>query len=103
MVDTFYRYSLLKVLCRIMNNRLVEYVEISNLINHGQIGFRKSSGTTDHAFTLKRLINKYVFDNKKKLYSCSIDFKKAFDSIWHKGLFNKLEINNINGKFLDVL
>ena len=50
-----------------MNNRLVEYVEISNLINHGQIGFKKSSRTIDHVFTLKSLINKYVFDNKKKL------------------------------------
>ena len=28
--------SLLKVLCTIMNNRLVEYAEISNLINHGK-------------------------------------------------------------------
>ena len=95
--------SLLKVLCTIINNRLVEYTELSNLINHGQIGFKKSNITTDHVFTLKSLINKYVYDNKKKLYTCFIDFKKAFDSIWHKGLFNKLEINNINGKFLDLL
>ena len=29
--------SLLKVLCTIMNNRLVEYTELSNLINQGQI------------------------------------------------------------------
>ena len=86
-----------------MNNRLVEYTELSNLINQGQIRFKKSSRTTDHLFTLESLINKYVYDNKKKLYTCFVDFKKAFDSIWHKGLFNKLEINNINGKFLDLL
>jgi hypothetical protein len=94
---------IIKSLCTIMNNRLVEYTEISNLINNGQIGFKKSSRTTDHVFTLKSLINKYVYDNKNKLYTCFIDFKKAFDSIWHKGLFNKLEKNNINGKFLDLL
>ena len=29
-----------------------------NLINHGQIGFKKSS-RTDHVFTLKSLINKW--------------------------------------------
>ena len=45
--------SLLKVLCIIMNNRLVEYVEITNLINHGQIGFKKSSTTTDHIYSKK--------------------------------------------------
>ena len=76
----------LKVLCTIMNHRLVEYTELSNLINQGQIGFKKSSRTTDHVFILKSLINKYVYDNKKKLYTRFIDFKKAFDSIWHKGL-----------------
>ena len=70
--------SLLKVLCTIMNNRLVEYTELSNLINQGQIGFKKSSRTTDHVFTPKSLINKYVYDNKKKLYTCFIDFKKAW-------------------------
>ena len=45
--------SLVKVLCTIMNNRLVEYTELSNLINQGQIGCKKSSRTTDHVFTLK--------------------------------------------------
>ena len=51
-------------------------------------GWKKSSRTTDHVFTLNSLINKYVYDNKKKLYTCFADFKKALDSIWHKGLFN---------------
>ena len=32
-----------------------------------------------------------------------MDFKKAFDSIWHKALFHKLERNKINGNFLDLL
>ena len=29
--------------------------------------------------------------------------KKAFDSIWHIALFHKLETNNINGNFLELL
>ena len=33
--------SLLKVLCTMMNNRLNEYCEQTNLINNGQIGFKK--------------------------------------------------------------
>ena len=45
-----------------------EYVEISNLINQlGKLGL--NCRTTDHVFNLKSLINKYVFNNKKKLYS----------------------------------
>ena len=49
--------------------------------------------TSDHILTLKTIINKYVTDQKgKKLYSCFIDFKKAFDSVWHIGLFRKHSI-----------
>ena len=33
----------------------------------------------------------------------SIDFKKAFDSVWHEGLFRKLENKGINGNFLQVI
>ena len=95
--------SLLKVLCTMMNNRLNEYCEQTKLINIGQIGFKKKSRTSDHLLTLKSIINKYVYDDKKKVYACFVDFKKAFDSIWQKGLFHKLELNNINGNFLDLL
>ena len=49
--------------------------------------------TSDHILTLKTIINKYVTDLKgKKHYSCFIDFKKAFDSVWHIGLFRKHSI-----------
>ena len=93
--------SLLKHLCTMMNNRLDEYTEQTNLINHGQIGFKRHSRTSDHVLTLKGLINKY--DKKNKLYTCFVDFKKAFDSIWHKAMFHKLKRNKINGNFLDLL
>ena len=42
-------------------------------------------------------------DNKEKVYTCFVDFMKAFDSIWEKALFHKLESNNINGNFLELL
>ena len=34
---------------------------------------------------------------------CFVDFKKAYDLVWQKGLFAKLEALNINGSFLDLL
>ena len=37
------------------------------------------------------------------MHTCFVDFKKAFDSIWQKALFHKLESNNINGNFLELL
>ena len=32
-----------------------------------------------------------------------IDFKKAYDSVWHDGLFSKLESLNITGNFLAII
>ena len=46
----------------------------------------------------------YVGDKKgKKLYTCFVDFQKAFDSVWHDGLFRKLENKGINGNFLKLI
>ena len=87
-----------------MNDRLTSFSSKNNLINKEQIGFQKNARTSDHFLTLKTVANKYVSDKKgKKLYICFIDFKKAFDSVWHKGLFYKLESKGINGNFLRLL
>ena len=32
-----------------------------------------------------------------------IDFKKAYDSVWHDRLFSQLNSLNINGKFLEII
>ena len=95
--------ALLKVLSIMLNCRLNDFCENNNVINRGQLGFRKNNGTIDQVTTLKTIINKYVYDNKKKLYTCFVDCKKAFDSIWHEGLFYKLSKNKINGNFLDLI
>ena len=42
---------------------------------------------------------------REKLYACLLDFKKAYDSVWHDGqfLFTQLERLNIRGNFLAVI
>ena len=41
---------------------------------------------------------------RKKLYACFVDFRKAFDSLWHVGLMYKLfEHFNIGGKFYCII
>lgn len=55
-----------------------------------QWGFMPNHHTSDHIFTLTTLIKTHVHRNKNKMYSCLVDFKKAFDSIWHEGLFYRL-------------
>ena len=87
-----------------LNSRLTKYCVKQNLINKEQIGFQKNNRTSDHILTIKAVVNKYVVDKKgKKLYACFVDFQKAFDSVWHDGLFRKLENKGINGNFLHLL
>jgi hypothetical protein len=49
------------------------------------------------------LHDKYVNHNNEKIYACFIDFKKAFDSVWHEGLYLKLLENGIGGWFYDLI
>jgi hypothetical protein len=41
-------------------------------------------------FVLKTLIDKYTQQGSKHLYTCFVDFRKAFDTVWHIGLLYKL-------------
>lgn len=98
--------ALLKVLCTLLNNRLNDFCDDRQLINKVQIGFKKLCRTSDHIFTLKTVVNKYVTDadqRGQKLYTCFVDFQKAFDSVWYEALFRKLENQEINGNFLNLI
>ena len=66
-----------------------------NLIHRNQIGFKQNCKTADHLLTLKTVVKKYVTVGGNKLFACFVDFKKAFDSVWHSGLYRKLEHGNL--------
>ncbi len=96
--------ALMKVLCIMMNKRLNIHCQENKLIDKNQIGFTSECGAPDHILTFKSLTNKYVNDQKGgKLYTCFIDLRKAFDTVWHNGLFHKLHTNKVQGNFLQTL
>ena len=72
------------------------------IIDYNQVGFRKGFRTSDHVFTLKTLIDN-TLNNKKKLYTCFVDFKKAYDSVWRDGLFLKLLQAGIGKGFVELI
>jgi hypothetical protein len=59
--------------------------------------------TTDHVFNLHPLIDNQTNQNKGKVFSCFVDFKKAFDSIWHEGLLYKLMESGVGGKTYNII
>ena len=59
-------------------------------------------------FILKTLVDKYTQKSQKngktnKLFTCFIDLKKAFDTVWHEGLLLKLQKAGIDGKMYSIL
>ena len=86
----------------VINNRLKEYAEKTDLIESCQAGFRKKHSTADNIFIIKSLID-IAKASKTKLFGCFIDFKQAFDTVWRPGLWQKLQNYNINGKCLRVI
>ena len=63
----------------------------------------KKCRTSDHIFIVKTLIDKYTSYKGGKLFTCFIDFKKAFDKVIHSGIKLKLLKQNITGLFYGVL
>lgn len=79
----------------VLANRLQDYLIKYNITAPEQTGFIKDSSTSDHILTLQTLVEKYSHNKSQKLYTCFVDFRQAFDRVWHKGLFYKLaKLNN---------
>ena len=91
-----------KLFCTIFYNRLNPLLEKENIYCKEQAGFRKDHRTTDHIFLLREIIKKYTTKNKI-LYTCFVDFSKAFDSICRQSLMEKLQKIGINGYFLQII
>ena len=75
-----------KVLVGVLINRLIGLINEEHILEENQGGFRKGYRTTDHLFTLHALINHYIKVEKKALFLCFVDFRKAFDKVSHSTL-----------------
>ena len=91
-----------KLFSNILLERLVKFRNVQCPDPPNQLGFCKEAQTADHIFTLSTCIEKYL-GAKKRIYSCFIDFKKAFDSVSREALLYKLANLGIEGRFLDSL
>ena len=91
-----------KLFTSVLNQRISLFLENNNMLGVEQAGFRKGQSTIDHIFTLHCLIDVYL-RKKKKLYCAFVDYRKAFDSIQHALLWDKLLKMNVGGKVLNII
>ena len=93
-----------KLFSSVLNLTLGSFLQDQKILHPSQISFLRGYRTTDHMFSMRTLIDKYVINaTKGKLFCCFVDFQKAFDSIWHEGLFLKLINNKTGGSFYRLI
>ena len=89
-----------KVMLKILLNRLKP--EAEKIIAEEQAGFRSGRSTTEQIFNLRILCERYL-QHQQDLYHVFIDFKKAFDRVWHEALWATMRLYNININLITVI
>ena len=81
-----------KLFERIILSRLLVFLESNSILSPRQAGFRPGRSTLDQILYLSQSISDGF--NKPRPGSrtilSTVDFSKAFDSVWHPALFHKL-------------
>lgn len=91
-----------KVLERMINNRVYEYVEKIGFLPESQCGFRKYRNTIDMMFCSKR-IAEYGREKRLVVYKCYIDFTKAYDKVDRGVLWKILGLIGIPANLVELI
>ena len=81
-----------KVMLRILLDRLKP--QVNEKLSEEQAGFRAGRSTTEQIFNINILTQKYC-QHKQDLYQVFIDYKKAFDRVWHGALWATMHIAQV--------
>ena len=72
--------------------RLTYFLEQQGILSTVQAGFRPGRSTVDQVFLLSQSIADFFHQSKPgaRTVLATVDFAKAFDSVWHSALLSKL-------------
>ena len=85
--------ALSKVFEKVIQNQIVEFLDDTKLLSPHQFGFRANFSTADALLYATEKI-RFDIDNKNVVAAAFLDLSKAFDSISHEILLQKL--HNLN-------
>ena len=75
--------------------------QAERIIAEEQAGFRAGRSTTEQIFNLRFCCEKYL-QHQQVLCHVFVDFKKAFDIVWHAALWATMKKYNISTKLIQV-
>ena len=81
---------------RMINNRLVWYLEYNGIITAYQSGFRKKRSTIDQIIRLESAVRE-AFINKEHCVAVYFDLEKAYDTTWKYGIMKDLHDAGLRG------
>ena len=93
--------SISKVIEKLLNVRLMRYLDKYKILSCSQYGFRKGLSTQDAILDLTSLIVREI-DKGKKGLAIFLDLKKAFDTVSVPILVSRLECIGIRGTALSL-
>lgn len=89
-----------KVMLRVLLNRLKKKSE--EVLSEERAGFCPKRSTVEQIFNIRLLIEKHL-QHQQVLYHNFIDFKKAFDLVWHEGLWQVMRNFNLDTNVIEVI
>ena len=88
---------LCKVLERMINTRLIWYLEKHRILDRSQCGFRKHRSTTDHLVSLERYLRD-AFAQRQQAVGLFFDLEKAYETTWQYGIIRDLHRIGLRGR-----
>ena len=92
-----------KLFLSILNNRLIAFATEHKLLSPSQLGFVAGNRCSDAHIIINNLVKKKCHKENSKIFSCFVDFKKAFDSVPRDLLLKKILDMGITGKLFNII
>ena len=88
---------LCKTMERMVNNRLVYYLEYNTILTPYQSGFRKHRSTIDQILRLETVVRE-AFVRREHTVAIFFDLEKAYDTTWKYGIMRDLHQAGLRGR-----
>jgi len=87
---------------KIFESLIASYIQSVNVVGKYQFGFKPRHSTSLCTSILKQTVDHFT-SRGSHVFVCFVDFKKAFDSVNHWKLLDKILDDNVNYKLVKLL